>query len=132
MARAQWPLLFEQPTIQVVLTLAQGGQKTSRNLLADTGAGTAKARFELILDETDCVLCGGTPVQTLKLGGAYTGSFPRYFLHVEIPQLNFDDFVFAVGVPATSGGLDGIAGFRFLSRFNYGNFGNPGEFGLEA
>jgi hypothetical protein len=26
----------------------------------------------------------------------------------------------------------GIAGFRFLNRFTYGNFGNAGEFGLEV
>ena len=28
--------------------------------------------------------------------------------------------------------LDGIAGFRFLNRFTFGNFGNPSEFGLET
>jgi hypothetical protein len=131
MARAQWPLHSEMPIIEVVLTMAQGGQKTSRILLADTGAGTAVARFELILDETDCLLCGGASAQTLKLGGAYAGSFPRYFLRVQIPQLNFDDFLFAIGVPRTPDGVDGIAGFRFLNRFTYGNLGSPREFGLE-
>jgi hypothetical protein len=30
-------------------------------LLADTGAGSGKADFDLILDEDDCVLGGGLP-----------------------------------------------------------------------
>jgi hypothetical protein len=38
----------------------------------------------------------------------------------------------AVGVPNAPKGLDGIAGFRFLNRFTYGNFGNALEFGLET
>ena len=131
MAREQWPLVYEQPTIQVVLTLARGGQKTTRTLLADTGVGTALAPFELLLDENDCLLCGGVPAQTLSLGGAYSGSYPRYFMRVEIPQLHFDHFLFAVGVPTVPLRLDGIACFRFVNRFTYGNFGNPDEFGLE-
>ena len=52
MPRAQWALFQERPTIEVVLTLAQGGQKMTRRLLADTGAGNARARFEMLLDET--------------------------------------------------------------------------------
>jgi hypothetical protein len=28
--------------------------------------------------------------------------------------------------------FDGIACFRFLNRFTYGNFGDPGQFGLEC
>ena len=28
-------------------------------------------------------------------------------------------------------GFKGVAGFRFLNRFDYGNFGNPAQFGLE-
>jgi hypothetical protein len=35
-------------------------------------------------------------------------------------------------VPANPQGFEGIAGFRFLNRFTYGNFGNPAEFGLET
>ncbi|MBI3412163.1 MAG: hypothetical protein HY040_27855 [Planctomycetes bacterium] len=31
-----------------------------------------------------------------------------------------------------SGAFDGIACFSFLNRFHYGNFGNPGSFGLEC
>ena len=99
--------------------------------LADTGAGTAKAAFELLLDEHDCLLCGGKAAQTVGLGGAYAGSFPRYVIRVEIPKLNFDARVFAVGVPIVPTGLDGIACFRFVNRFTYGNFGDPAAFGLE-
>jgi hypothetical protein len=29
-------------------------------------------------------------------------------------------------------GLDGLAGFRFLNTFNYGNFGDPDQFCLET
>jgi hypothetical protein len=28
--------------------------------------------------------------------------------------------------------FDGIACFRFLNRFTYGNFGDPNQFGLEC
>jgi hypothetical protein len=38
----------------------------------------------------------------------------------------------AVDVPAVPAGLDGLAGFRFLNRFSHGNFGDPGQFGLEV
>jgi hypothetical protein len=37
-----------------------------------------------------------------------------------------------VGVAACSQGFNGIAGFRFLNQFTYGNFGNPAEFGVET
>ena len=132
MARAQWPLLRERPIIQIVLTLAQGGQKVVRNLLADTGAGNAKAKFEILLDESDCVLCGGLPVQSIVLNGAYTGSFPVYLIPIEIPLLSFAGHFCAVGIASPPKGLDGIAGFRLLNRFTYGNFGNPLAFGLEV
>jgi len=29
-------------------------------------------------------------------------------------------------------GFDGLACFCFLIRFTYGNFGDPGQFGLES
>ena len=132
MPRIQWPLLKHRPMIQVFLTLAADGQKTVRNMLADTGAGNGQAPFELLLEEHDCVLCGGQPGQSVKLRGAYAGSYPRDSIRVEIPQLAFDANVHAVGVPNPPTGLDGIACFRFLNRFTYGNFGNQGEFGLEA
>jgi hypothetical protein len=89
------------------------------------------AAFDLILEESDCLLCGGQPQVSVQLGGAYTGPFPLYQLQVQIPELGFDAPVHVVGVPANPRDFEGIAGFRFLNRFAYGNFGNPGEFGLE-
>jgi hypothetical protein len=37
-----------------------------------------------------------------------------------------------VGVPAAPVGFEGVACFRFVNRFQYGNFGDFGVFGLEA
>jgi hypothetical protein len=51
---------------------------------------------------------------------------------VQIPALGFDRAVRAVAVPRVPPGLGGVAGFRFLNRFTYGNFGDPGLFGLET
>ena len=67
----------------------------------------------------------------ISLGGAYVGSYPVYLIQVEIPLLGVAGDFRAVGVPKPSKTLDGIAGFQFLNRFTYGNFGNPLEFGLE-
>ena len=132
MPRAVWPLRHDQPTIQIVLSWPTGSQTVVRHLLADTGAGSARSGFEMVLDEQDCTGAGGIPSQPVTLGGAYIGSFPVYALRVRIPALQFDQHVRAVGVPVVPTGLDGLAGFRFLNRFTYGNFGDPGQFGLEA
>jgi hypothetical protein len=132
MARVTWTLRRERPCVEVHLTLAVGGQNVRRTLLADTGAGARKSRFELILDEDDCLLCCGNPAQSVVLGGAYTGAFPRYTLPVSIPALGFDADLRAIGVPTPPAGFDGIAGFAFLNRFTYGNFGDPAQFGLEC
>lgn len=132
MARAQWPLRGNRPVIEIVLTFAQGGQKVKRMLLADTGAGNTQSRFEILLDENDCLLCGGNPSHLLSLAGAYTGTYPLYVIRVEIPLLGFDDDLPAIGLPTPPSGLDGLAGFRFINRFTYGNFGNPLAFGLET
>ena len=91
MPSAQWPLSRGRPIIEVTLTLAQGGQPIVRRLIADTGAGTLHSRSELLLDEHDCVLCGGTPMKAVVLGGAYVGSFPAYALQVGIPVLGFNE-----------------------------------------
>jgi hypothetical protein len=131
MARVRWPLLNHQPRIQVTLTLAPSGQSVVRNLLADTGAGTRRARFELLLDEQDCLHCGGLPAHSVVLGGAYSGSFPVYLLRVQIPALAFDRHVPVVGISHCPAGFEGIACFRFLNRFSYGNFADPGGFALE-
>jgi hypothetical protein len=132
MPRELWPLQQDRPCVRVVLTLAPSDQPAPRTLLADSGAGSSASRFELILDEEDCLLCGGTPLQAVTLGGAFVGTFPTYGLRVRIPTLGFDDIVPAVGVKSASLPFDGIACFHFLNRFHYGNFGNRGIFGLES
>ena len=129
---AHWPLVLGRPVNEIVLTLAQSGDKLTRTLLADTGAGAMSAPFEMLLDETDCLMCDGTVTQMVTLGGAYASTYPMYLIRVEVPSLQFDHEVLAVGVPATPAGVDGIACFRFLNRFAYGNFGDRLAFGLEA
>ena len=132
MPRVEWPLRRGRPCLEIVLTLASSGQPFPRVLLADTGAGSQSAGIDLILDEDDCLLCGGLAGSSVILGGAYVGSFPLYDLAVELPALGFAKDLRAVGVPSISGTFDGIACFSFLNRFQYGNFGNAGGFGLEA
>jgi hypothetical protein len=132
MPRVLWPLRRGRPCVQVVLSLTPGGQPLPRTLLADTGAGSRTAGFELILDEDDCLLCGGISLQSVTLRGAYVGSFPLYDLPVQIPALGFDQRLYAMGVPTVPVGFDGIACFASLDRFTYGNFGDPSQFGLEG
>lgn len=132
MPHLRWPLRRGRPCVEIVLTLAPGGQPQRRILLADTGAASQIAGFELILDEDDCLQCGGKPVQSVSLGGAYAGSFPVYLLRVQIPSLGFMHYLRVVGVPSTPPSFDGIACFSFLNRFHYGNFADRGAFGLEC
>ncbi|HYV35000.1 MAG TPA: hypothetical protein VE988_04795 [Gemmataceae bacterium] len=107
------------------------GQDLVRVLLADSGAGSRKSVFQLILSEQDCLQCGGMLMGHVQLGGAYSGMFPVYLVDVRIGPLNFGDPIPAVGVGQVPSGFDGIAGFGFLDRFHYGNFGNPDYFGLD-
>lgn len=79
-----------------------------------------------------CLLCGARPLKAVVLGGAYVGSYPAYLLRVEVPALGFDKAVPVVGVPSPPAAFDGIACFRFLNRFTYGNFGVDSQFALEA
>lgn len=132
MPRVLWPLRRGRPCVQVVLSLIASGQPHLRSLLADTGAGSRTAAFDLILDEDDCRLCGGFSFLSVTLGGAYTGSFRLYDIPVRISALGFDQRLRAVGVPSVPAGFDGVACFRFLNRFTYGNFGDPSQFGLEC
>jgi hypothetical protein len=132
MPRAVWPLVRGRPTIRVNLALAQGNQYVTRILLADTGAGATGSGIDFLLENSDCLLSGGARSQPIVLRGAYSGSFPTYAIHVEIPQLGFSQHVPAVGIPAAPTGLGGIACFCFLNRFGYGNFGDPAQFGLET
>jgi hypothetical protein len=132
MPRIEWPHRNGRPCVEIVLTLAPAGQPSPRTLLADTGAGSSKSIFDLILDEDDCLLCGGMPGASVTLGGAIVGSFPLYDIAVQIPALGFGRNLRVVGVPSPISGFDGIACFRFVNRFHYGNFGNGGIFGLES
>lgn len=116
----------------LILTLAQGSSPVQRVLLADSGAGSLSAPFQFILDEEDCLLCGGIPLHAVRLGGAYVGAFPLYDLSIQLPELRFVQNVRAVGVPSAPTAFDGIACFNFLNRFVYGNFGDAGQFGLES
>lgn len=50
---------------------------------------------------------------------------------IEIPARSFIDSVPVVGVPQVPWSFDGIACFRFLNRFHYGNFGDPNVSELE-
>jgi len=132
MPRALWPLHHGRPCIEVVLTLTASGQNMSRVLLADTGAGTVQSPFQLVLDEDDCLLCGGFSYVSVTIRGAYSGAFPMYDLPVRIPALGFDEAHRVAAVANPPAGFDGIACFNFLNRFTYGNFGDAGQFGLEA
>lgn len=132
MPRAQWPLNEGRPAVQIILTLALDGQTSLRTLLADTGAGSHKAGFDLLLEEDDCILCGGVALSAVTLRGAYSGTFPVYALNIQLPTLGFAKPLRVAAVPSVPGGFDGIAGFSFLNRFQYGNFGDPTHFGLES
>jgi hypothetical protein len=105
-----------------------------RTLVADTGGGSLKATFELGLSEDDCRQFRGHPGTPTRLGGAFSGSFLTYLVWVEIPGLLFARHVDVVAIPAAQlpRGFDGIAAFRFLNSFTYGNFGNPDQFCLET
>jgi hypothetical protein len=132
MPRMQWPLWQGRPCVEVVLTLKARRRPHRRILLADTGAGMRYSDFDLILEETDCLRCGGLPTIWTTLRGAYNGRFQVYDIAVQLPALGFGQRLRAVGVPSLPAGFDGIACFRFLNRFTYGNFGDPGQFGLEC
>ena len=130
MPRVTWPLLNDRPAVHVVIML--GDQPTTIDLHADTGAGAASSAFEFLLLESDCWLCGRPEGSLIELTGAYTGGFYLLFwVRVQIPALAFDADLCAVGVPVVPDGFRGVAGFRLLNRFDYGNFGNPAQFGLE-
>jgi hypothetical protein len=131
MPATQWRIQNDRPVIEVRLPLPGGAQELIRRLVADTGAGTRQSVFQMILEESDCSHCGGIFMGNVQLGGAYRGSFPVYLVRVHIAQLDFDEPVPVVGVSQVPKGFDGIAAFRFLNRFHYGNYGKPDYFGLE-
>ena len=129
MTPVKWPLRSRRPTIELTLPHAKG--KRLRRLIADTGAGSDQAAFELLLREADCQRPADTLIGQVQLVGAYVGWFNVYSIDIRIPKLKFADSVSVVGVPRVPDGFDGIACFKFLNRFHYGNFSDPGIFGLE-
>jgi hypothetical protein len=132
MPRVLWALHNDRPSVWVQLTPATPGLPLTRVLLADTGAGNLNIPFELLLRDTDCLLCGGMPLGTVNLGRAYRGPHAVYRLRVLIPALGFDEYLQVVGIASPPPGFDGTACFSFLSRFTYGNFGHADQFGLEC
>ena len=49
-------LLHHRPIVEVVLTVTSGSPLLVRELIADTGAATAQAGFELLLQDNDCLV----------------------------------------------------------------------------
>jgi hypothetical protein len=129
MPPVQWPLKNNRPQIEIVLP--QSKPPLIRQLIADTGAGSSRSVFQIVLDERDCLRSAGKLIGLVTLGGAYAGQFRVYLVEIEIPSLGFVDSVPVVGVSQVPRGSDGIAAFKFINRFHYGNFGDPGSFGLE-
>lgn len=130
MPSVRWALVRERPAIRITLQL-KTGQTVERTLLSDTAAGSLRAGFELVIRESDSVTAGEQFAASVTLGGAYTGVFPVHWIRVAIPAIQFTGRVRAVSVPNVPPGFDGIACFRFLNRFHYGNSGDPRQFGLE-
>jgi hypothetical protein len=119
---------MRRPHIEVSLPQAKG--RRVRRLLADTGAGSDESPFELLLIERDCIRSGGLLTGAVSIGGAYAGWFNVYSIDVRISALNYLGNIEVVGVPKVPGGFDGIACFKFLNRFHFGNFGDSDSFGL--
>jgi hypothetical protein len=132
MPRANWPLLLGRPMIEVILKKTRGNLQTTLDLLADTGGGTDQARFELVLEEYACRTYATRAGYNIRLRGFFVGLFPVYLVQIQIPDLAFDHHVRAIGVPTVAPGFGGVACFRFLNRFAYGNFGDHKQFGLET
>lgn len=133
MPRASWSLVAGQPVIQIELRGKESGLSFTRTLLADTGGGSTSVPVDLALSIEDVERCGGIFRGYVGAGGAIDGNFKVYALDVTLPAMNLVSLVNVMAVPAETlpDGLKGIACFRFLNAFTYGNFGNPNEFGLE-
>jgi len=130
MAIAGWALRRWRPQIVVRLSLAAG--RRTRRLVADSGAGSDRSEFDIVLDDRDCVASGGILVGQALLSGAYSGWFNVYSISVAIPAMSFRADIKAAGVDHVPHGFDGIASFKFLNRFHYGNFGDRNRFGLKS
>lgn len=128
-----WQLVRGRPIVGIELISHITGAGVTRTLLADTGAGSVQAPMDLILSEEDCLQFRMRDAGSVRLGRAIEGIFRAHWVSVSIPQLRVACLCIAIAVPSVylPQGLDGIACFRFLNRFAYGNFGNPSQFGLE-
>jgi hypothetical protein len=51
-------------------------------------------------------------------------------LELRIPEIGFAAMTVAVGIDRPPERFDGIAAFRFLNRFEYGDLGGQDQFGL--
>ena len=134
MPRARWLLVGGQPVIEIELQEKHSGFTFTRTLLADTGGGSASVAVDLVLSQDDGARCGGKLQTHVSSGGAIHGSFEVRSIEIAIPDLNLRRRVNAMLVPVETlpDGLGGIACFRFLNSFTYGNGGNPAEFVLET
>ena len=134
MPRASWPLVAGQPIVQIDLKETSSGATLTRTLLADTGGGSALMPVHLALSIEDVAHCGGIFRGYIGAGGAIEGRFKVYALDIIVPALHLVSLVNVMAVPAEilPDGLQGVACFRFLNSFSYGNFGNPAEFALEV
>ena len=128
MPPVQWPLRNRRPAVELMIPHVKGRRR--RRLLADTGAGSNDSNFELLLRETDCQPSTDFLMGQVQLGRAYSGGFNVHLIEVRIPRLDFAAAVPVVDVPQVPDGFDGIACFKFLNRFQYGNFGDADRFGL--
>jgi len=130
--RASWPLRSGRPCIEVVLWRTADGTDYPRVLLADTGAGAADLDVELILAESDCLTCSRRRAGHTSITGAFAGYYSLFEIRVCVPVIGFDQIVIAAGVRSISRNFDGVAGYRFLNRFTFGNFGLRDQFGIEV
>ena len=133
MSRVTWLLENGSPVIEIFLHDGMGFTH-ARKLLADTGAGPQHSPFHLVLSERDCGHFGRRQSKTVGVGGFVRGTFPLFHVWIEIPVLSFVKLATAVAVPSVAlpDGLSGVASFRLLNGFTYGNFGSSTEFGLET
>jgi hypothetical protein len=135
MPRVTWQLEHNRPIVKIHLAETASDHTATRTLLADTGAGGFDAPFELILSASDCQRYAGLRSgYEVALGGAIVGAYPMYAMRIEISMLSWSRRVQVVAAPdaACPAGFDGIACFRFLNLFAYGNFGDRRQFGLET
>jgi hypothetical protein len=135
MPRVMWQLEHNRPVVKIQLAATASDPTMTLTLLADTGAGGSNAPFELILNASDCQrYMGLRSGYEVALGGAIVGAYPIYAIRIEIPMLSWSRRVQVAAVPDTAcpTGFDGIACFRFLNLFTYGNFGDRRQFGLET